>query len=39
MAPSLGATNFLAVGRVLGTGLGAAVAVAFYVRISLSLPS
>ncbi|GAA6011619.1 hypothetical protein JCM11491_004707 [Sporobolomyces phaffii] len=30
MAPSLGATNFLAAGRVLGTVLGAGVAVAFY---------
>ncbi|GAA5931638.1 uncharacterized protein JCM15063_001523 [Sporobolomyces koalae] len=30
MAPSLGATNFLAAGRVLGTALGAGVAVAFY---------
>ncbi|GAA5842118.1 hypothetical protein JCM3766R1_000012 [Sporobolomyces carnicolor] len=30
MAPSLGATNFLAAGRVLGTALGAGVAVLFY---------
>lgn len=35
MAPTIGAANFLAVGRVVGTFAGALAAVAFYVSFAL----
>lgn len=33
MAPTLGQTNYLAFGRVLGTFFGAGIALGFYVRL------